>query len=137
MGPDPEHWLHRLTAEEWIAASQGELARAEAAFARGDAKAGIIGAKRAAGMALNAALVVCPDESWGRTYIEHVVAVSKDETVPAEVKVAAIDLMAAKPPGGPLMMLRTKKGEGAAIEAARTLMAHAWTVVVRSASPGV
>lgn len=129
-GPDPDHWLHRLTASEWIAAATGELERASAAFARGDAKAGIVGAKRAAGMALNGALVVEPDDRWGRTYIEHVQALSEDERVPPAVREAAKTVMSAKPPGGPLLALRSKKGEDAAVDAARTVMAHALARVV-------
>src|ERR1700690_879120 len=62
---EKDHWLRRLSPSEWISAAQGELARSEKAWASGDARAGAVGLKRAAGMALNAALIVEPDEAWG------------------------------------------------------------------------
>src|SRR5262249_47300797 len=59
---DPSHWLRRLSPDEWIRAALGELGRAEAAYGHGNARAGSAGVKRAAGMALNGALLVQPDE---------------------------------------------------------------------------
>jgi HEPN domain-containing protein len=88
-GPDPAHWLHRLTAEEWLAAAATEIAHAEAALARRAPRPGVTHARRAAGMAWNAVLTRNPDESAGRSYMEHVVALSNDTIVPAEVRAAA------------------------------------------------
>ncbi len=64
-GPDPAHWLHRLTAEEWLAAAETEIGHAEAALARRAARPGVTHARRAAGMAWNAVLTVRPDERAG------------------------------------------------------------------------
>jgi len=33
-GPDPGHWLHRLTAAEWLAAAETELHHADEALGR-------------------------------------------------------------------------------------------------------
>jgi len=88
-GPDPAHWLNRLTAEEWLAAAATELEHAEAAFARRAPRPGVTYARRAAGMAWNAVLTRHPDESAGRSYMEHVVALSKNPTVPDEIRAAA------------------------------------------------
>ncbi len=88
-GPDPTHWLHRLTAEEWLAAAATEVSHAEAALARRAFRPGVTHARRAAGMAWNAVLVVHPDERAGRSYMEHVVALTSDATVPEQVRAAA------------------------------------------------
>jgi HEPN domain-containing protein len=88
-GPDPAHWLHRLTAEEWLAAAVTEIAHAEEALGRRAPRPGITHARRAAGMAWNAVLTRHPDQSAGRSYMEHVVALSNDATVPVEVRAAA------------------------------------------------
>ncbi len=74
---EPDHWLRKLTPDEWIRAAMAELRRAEAAYAGGDGRGGSAGVKRAAGMALNAALIVEPDEKWGRSYVEHVKALAR------------------------------------------------------------
>ena len=74
---DKTHWLRRLSPNEWIAAALGEVSRAEKAWAGGNARAGVAGLKRAAGMALNGALLVEPDDAWGRTYVEHVEALAR------------------------------------------------------------
>src|SRR5262249_29092288 len=78
---DPTHWLRKLLPHEWIRAAMKELRAAEAAYHANQAKAGLAGCRRAAGMALNAALIVEPNEAWKRTYVEHLVAVAHDETV--------------------------------------------------------
>ena len=64
---DPAHWLRRLLPDEWIRAGLTELGRAQAAFAARNVSAAQTSVKRAAGMALNGALIVCHKESWGRT----------------------------------------------------------------------
>lgn len=88
-GPDPAHWLHRLTAEEWLAAAATEIGHAEAALARRAVRPGVTHARRAAGMAWNAVLVAQPDDRAGRSYMEHVVALSSDPKVPDEIRAAA------------------------------------------------
>jgi HEPN domain-containing protein len=122
-------WLTKLSPKEWISAGLGELARAEAAWARGDVRAGIAGCKRAAGMALNAALSVEPKESWGRTYIEHLDALAKDAGVPEAVRASCKAVLEAKAPTSALATLRTKSGDTKVVEAARDVIAHALWVV--------
>jgi hypothetical protein len=54
---DESHWLFKLSPDEWIRAAMGEVRRAEEAYAQKNVRAGLAGAKRGAGMALNAALI--------------------------------------------------------------------------------
>ena len=128
---DPTDWLRRLSPDEWIHAGLTELRRAEAAFARGDGRAGAATVKRAAGMALNAALLVEPDEGWGRSFVDHVRALSRDPRVPEAVRAACRVVLDARPPGGDVVVLRTPRSREAVTEAARDVIAHAWTVVRR------
>jgi hypothetical protein len=124
-----EEWLTKLSPNEWISAALGELSRAEAAYSRNDARAGIVGCKRAAGMALNGALSVEPNEAWGRTYIEHVEALAKDGGVPEAVRASCKVVLEATPPTSTLAALRTKSGDTKVLEAARDVIAHALYVV--------
>lgn len=128
---DPAHWLYRFSPDEWIRAALGELARAEKALEHGDVRAGIVGLKRAAGMALNAAMIVEPERSLGRTYVEHLTAVSADRDVPAAVRDACQRVLAAGPPSGAIVSLRTPRTHASVVEAARDVIAHAWAVVKR------
>ncbi len=124
-----EEWLTKLSPKEWISAALGELARAEAAYARGDVRGGIAGCKRAAGMALNAALSVEPNPAWGRTYVEHVEALATDAAVPEAVRASCKAVLEAKAPTSVLATLRTKAGDVKVAEAARDVIAHALYVV--------
>jgi hypothetical protein len=126
---DPGHWLRRFSPDEWIRVALGELTRAEKAWAAGQVRAGVVGVKRAAGMALNAALIVEPDDSWGRTYLEHVEALVIDARVPEAVRAAARGVLDATPPSGEIVRLRTPRAHAPVIEAARDVIAHAWAVV--------
>ncbi len=128
---DPDHWLFKLTPREWIRAALGELSRAEEAYTKRDGRGGLAGAKRAAGMALNGALIAVPNDGWGRTYVEHVTALARDTTVPAPVQEACRALLGERPPGGSLLSLHSKGGDQRIVEAARTVLAHAYAVVVR------
>ncbi len=130
---DPSHWLRRLSEGDWIRAGLAELRRAEEAYARGDARAGLAGCKRAAGMALNGALRVKPNPAWGRTYVEHLNALAKDETpdVPGAVRAACKLLVETHPPSGDVLSLRSKAGDARIVDAARDVMAHAYAIVAR------
>ena len=128
---DPAHWLNRLSPDEWIRAALAEVQRAQQAYARGDARAGASGVKRAAGMALNGALIVEPDPSWGRSYVEHVEALARAPGVPAAVRAACLEVLGAGAPGGQVIVLRTPRYGEAQAEAARDVIAHAWVVVRR------
>lgn len=130
MAKDESHWLFRLEPDEWIAAALGELSRAEAAYARGDARAGLAGAKRAAGMALNGALIVEPNEAWGRSYVDHVRALSTEESAaPRAVRDACKALLLEPVAGGALLSIRSRKSNARVIEAAKDVMAHAYAKV--------
>jgi HEPN domain-containing protein len=122
-GPDPAHWLHRLTAEEWLAAAATEISHAEAALARRSARPGVTHARRAAGMAWNAVLTVHPDERAGRSYMEHVVALSGDLTLPDEIRGAAQRLR--DTPAAPPELVKLGKPDLTPAHDARTILTHA------------
>jgi hypothetical protein len=129
---DTDHWLFKLSPSEWIRAATAELRRAETAYERRDPRGGLAGAKRAAGMALNGALIVEPNEAWGRTYVDHVAALARDESVPARVREASRELADATPPSpAKLAMLRSAKTDTRVLEATRDVIAHAYAVVAR------
>jgi HEPN domain-containing protein len=119
-GPDPDHWLHRLTAEEWLAAAQTELARCEEALRRRSARTGVTHARRAAGMALNALLVHSPDETWGRSYMDHVRAVAEDGGLPEQVRDAARDLR--DTPAAPPELVQLGRPDLHVLESARRIV---------------
>lgn len=126
---DPSDWLRRLSPDEWIHAALGELRRSSAAYARGDARAGAAGVKRAAGMALNAALLVEPNESWGRSYVAHVEALAVDRGVPEAVRAACKIVLDARGPSHDVVRLRTPRASEEVVEAAHDVIAHAWATV--------
>jgi HEPN domain-containing protein len=133
MMAEDESWLRKFSPDEWISAAMGELRRAEQAYARSDARAGLAGCKRAAGMALNGALIVEPNAAWGRTYVEHVAALAKEDKVPEAVRAACKVLVETRPPSGDILSLRSKAGDEKVLEAARDVIAHAYAVVKRHA----
>ena len=134
---DPGDWLRKLSPDEWIRAGLGELKRAEQAYAAGNTRGGAAGVKRAAGMALNAALIVQPEEGWGRAYVEHLAALAKDARVPEAVRSACRKVLEAKAPAGEVIVLRTPRAYAEVLEAAHDVIAHAWAVVKRNeATPG-
>jgi HEPN domain-containing protein len=128
---DAGHWLFKYSPDEWLARSLRELERAEAAFQQRNAAAAHAGLKRAAGMALNAALIAAPDETWGRTYVEHVRAVGEDSGAPSAVREAAAKLLQLSVSSVNVVMLRTPSRERELIEAARTVMSYAYAIAQR------
>ncbi len=88
-GSEPSHWLHRLTAAEWLAAAETELGHCHDTLARRALRPGVTHARRAAGMALNALLVDAPNAAYGRSYMDHVVALSGDQTADPSLRAAA------------------------------------------------
>ena len=129
---DGDHWLFKLSPDEWIRSAMGELRRAEEAYARKNGRAGLAGARRAAGMALNGALIVAPNDAWGRSYMDHLLALKADTSVPERVRAAGMCLVDTPIPGGELVALRTGTGDTRVLEAARDVLAHAYAVVRRS-----
>lgn len=90
MQPDPDHWLYRLDAASWLRAAASELAAGEANVSA--RRAAITHARRAAGMALNAALVLHAEatgdfqaaaQRWGRSYIDHLRALAEGDEAAA------------------------------------------------------
>ena len=130
-GSDPTHWLHRLDAAEWLAAAATELDHAQAALARRATRVGVTHARRAAGMAWNAVLVVAPpsDDRYGRSYMEHVVALAQAPEaggggdIPDDVRGAA-HLLRDTPPRPP-DLVTIGKPDMAPLDAARTIVDYA------------
>jgi len=127
---DPNDWLRKLSPEEWIRAALSEMKQAEAALAKRNVRGAFAGCKRAAGMALNGALIVAPREGWGRTYVEHVEALANDASAPAAVREACRAVMHAQPASG-VVALRTPASDEKVMEAARDVIAHAYAIVVK------
>jgi hypothetical protein len=130
---DPGHWLYRLTPDEWLAAAATELEHAAAALARRAARPGVTHARRAAGMAWNAVLVLAPDERCGRSYMEHVIALAADGGAPGAVRAAAA-LLHDTPPLPP-ELITLGKPDLRAIEAARSIVDFARERVAALAIP--
>jgi hypothetical protein len=130
---DPTHWLYRLTSAEWLAAADTEVGHADLALARRAARPGVTHARRAAGMAWNAVLVLAPDERFGRSYMEHVVALADDAVAPEDVRDAA-RLLRDTPPLPP-QLITLGKPDLRAAAAARTIIAHARTRVAALSVP--
>jgi HEPN domain-containing protein len=128
---DPKDWLRKFSPQEWIQASLGELRRAEESYKANNAAGGLAGCKRAAGMALNAALILEPQPSWGRSYVDHVMAVERDLGVPAAVREACKVLLETHAPGHDVLTLRSRRGDERVLEAAKDVMAHAYSIVKR------
>jgi hypothetical protein len=140
-GSDPKHWLHRLTAEEWLHAGMRELGIAKEAFARHQARPALASARRAAGMGWNAVLALeeVPSEAFGRSYADHLRAIATgaeppDGTkIPEEVRVAAKRLMD-DPAAGPqkVVQIVTPTRDARLIDAAETVLAEAYVRLARS-----
>lgn len=125
---DPSHWLYRLSADEWLAAAETELQHCADALGRRSFRPGVTHARRAAGMAWNAALVGTYDDRYGRSYMEHVVALAKAAQVPDDVRRAA-ERLRDTPPAAPVLVTLGKP-DLAPLEAARVLVDYAKTRVV-------
>jgi HEPN domain-containing protein len=133
---DPSDWLRKFSSGEWIQVSLGELRRAEESYKANNASGGLAGCKRAAGMALNAALIHEPDPSWGRSYVDHVMALERDALAPVAVREACRVLLETHAPGHDVLTLRSRRADERVLEAARDVMAHAYAVVKRHEPSG-
>jgi HEPN domain-containing protein len=132
---DPQHWLFKFSPEEWIRVALREIRQAEEAFKAHNVRAGLAGSKRAAGMALNGALILVPNPAWGRSFTDHIQALSKDDTAPQAVRDACKVLLEAPVPSGSFVPLRTSRSDERVLEAARDVMAHAYALVKRNEPP--
>lgn len=122
-------WLTRLSPEAWIRQGIAELGRAESLLKAHDRTAGLLGLKRAAGMALNGALSIVW-QPWGRTYVAHLQAVADDASVPDQVREAARLLNQVPLEKQPGIVRLTPPSESQRwLEATKTIMAHAYAVV--------
>jgi hypothetical protein len=137
-GADPTHWLHRLSPTGWLAAADAELGHCQETLTRRALRPGVTHARRAAGMAVNAVLVLAPDDRYGRSYMEHVVALAGDDAlaVPEEVRAAAVllrDTPAAQPE-----LITLGRPDLRALEAATRITEWARAEVgrLRGGSPG-
>jgi len=122
-GSDPTHWLNRLTADEWLAAAQTELRHCEETMRTRAVRPGVTHARRAAGMAWNAVLALAADEKYGRSYMEHVVALTADAYAPDEVRVAARTLR--ETPAAPPELIALGKPDLRVRDAASRIVAYA------------
>jgi HEPN domain-containing protein len=128
LSPRPD-WLLRFEPETWIRRGLAELAQAEARLKQHDRFAGVLGLQRAAGMALNGALSVV-FRPWGRTYLDHLRAIRSDQAVPPAVREAAELLTGVAIERQPGVVRLTPPSESERwVEAAKTIMAHAYAIV--------
>jgi hypothetical protein len=132
-GPDPAHWLHRLTADEWLAAAATELDHCAEVLERRAFRPGVTHARRAAGMAWNAVLTLAEDPTFGRSYMEHVVALAKDAGAPDEVRAAA-ELLRDTPPLPP-QLITLGKPDLRVLEEARRIIGYATVRVAALRAP--
>lgn len=123
----PEHWLYRLTADEWLRAADKELDLCRASFVQKNQRAAVAYARRAAGMALNAVLWHREDPSYGRSYMDHLAALQEDPAAPAEVRAAAAALRQL-PTALPFVVLG--KGDPAQAEPAERVVGYARDLLV-------
>jgi HEPN domain-containing protein len=121
---NPDHWLYRLDPDEWLRAAENELRHAEQALLAKQQRLGVASARRAAGMAWNAVLARARDEtSYGRSYMEHLEVLVRDEAVPSEVRQAAEQLV--KAPLVQTVVTLGPRGDTSLARAAGTILAHA------------
>lgn len=124
---DPNHWLYRLTADEWLRAADNELQQARTAFAGKHQRTGVTHARRAAGMAINAVLCGAPDEAYGRSYMEHLQALGRDAAVGEELRQAAMWLL--QMPLVPELVTLGPRGDVSLAEPAASIVAYARSVL--------
>jgi hypothetical protein len=120
---DPEHWLFRLTGDEWHRAAERERALCLEQLERRSVRAGVTHARRAAGMAWNAVLSQHEDPRYGRSYMEHIHALADDPAIPEAVRAAAHQLRSA--PTGPPVLLHLGRPDLSVHAAAGVILAEA------------
>ena len=90
-------WLARLSVADWLASATNEIAHAKEALLRKAYRTGVTHARRGAGMALNALLCLRFRPDWGRSYMDHIVALAQDNDAPEAIRHAAQTLVDTKP----------------------------------------
>lgn len=119
QAPDND-WLVRLSKEEWMRAATGELRECLEALQAKHQRNGVAAGRRAAGMALNAVLLEFPNDSWGRSYVDHLKALVTQAEVPEVVRDSAKELLDAPLEGPKLIQLG--KGDESLAAAAATII---------------
>lgn len=134
---DPDHWLWRYSASDWLAAAHRELEAGRENL--GSRRTAVTHARRAAGMALNGVLVAQTargwsrersEKVWGRSYVEHLRTLADaDEQVrepfDAELSELCRELLAipVMPQPGLVQLARSKDQAAAmALELARRIV---------------
>ena len=117
---DPEHWLYRLTSDEWLRAAANELAHSRRAFSAKSQREAVTHARRAGGMACNAILWLRADDSYGRSYMDHLAQLAKDPAIPTTIQQDAQALLS-MPMKLDLVQLGTRGDPTKADPAARIL----------------
>jgi hypothetical protein len=128
---DPDHWLYRLDAGEWLHAARRELGASAGALELHEQKRAVAHARRAAGMALNALLVDRVRAEWGRSYMEHLQALPRDSEVPAEVREAAFELVSS-PLNAPRLIQLGGSADLSVAQAAATILQWCEECLARS-----
>ncbi len=123
---DPKDWLRKMSPAEWVSAALTEARRAERAYHDKQAKAGLACARRAAGMALHAVLLLETKDGWGRSFVDHLRGLRGDPQVPEAVRVSCKLLLDTQPPGPSVISLRSPAADHRVVEAARDVIAHAY-----------
>jgi len=98
-------WLLRLSVNDWLASAINELGHCKDALERRSYRTGVTHARRGTGMALNALLRLRFRAEWGRSYMDHIVALSQDMQEPESVRLAAQTLVDTKPMAPELVTL--------------------------------
>lgn len=101
-------------------AAIGEYESSVQALSEKRHRQGVSLARRAAGMGLNAVLCVAPDETWGRSYMEHLAAAKDASAVPESVREAIRSLVDASLDAPALV--RLGPGDTGAAKAALTVL---------------
>lgn len=130
-----QHWLFRLTAEQWLDAADNELRGAQTALLGKHQRTGVTHARRAAGMAINAVLRLAPDDAYGRSYMDHLQALHRDPAQSAELREAAHRLLTV--PITPQLVTLGPKGDTKPADFAARIFAYARDFVAQSRPPAI
>lgn len=117
---DDREALKRRAADERIHDALVELKQAKEHHGRGASAAALTSAKRAAGIALEGALLVAPNRAWGRSHLEHIAAIAYDRSVAPGVSRACH------------VLLRANGCDYEVLDRAFDVVAHAWFVIHRN-----
>ncbi len=131
---DPTHWLYSKPPRAWLNAAMEELSRVHGALSTRDHKGALATCRRAAGLALNAMLSSADtlDVRYGRSYMDHILALSEDIDAPEAVRNAAKILINTPLPSAQFTVLRTVRKDNELVEATKDIMAHSLALLLRT-----